>query len=240
MESIEESFGKEIYQQGQDLLAAQISAGKICRNSSVDHIGDALYAYILGVGVIGRAASRHDGKSYPGEERKQRKMTLFAAFIQSINPAEVTLFEGFYLQAAALIRQQLECLSALEELESGSRKDGKTPNVKNAPWGLNSHYGSLSKFAHSSDHIFLSNVLCLNINDHGSDTQYISLVPVFNGKLFQSLFTLHCSLVLLVAAQLLFHYQDMSGDPIVDQEYQTLIIAQKILINQGLLTQVEA
>lgn len=49
--------------------------------------------------------------------------------MQGIHLCEEAIVEGLYLQAATLLRQEHEIISAVQELGIGRRRDGKTPHV---------------------------------------------------------------------------------------------------------------
>ena len=49
-------------------------------------------------------------------------LKLVASFFQGVDITETAISEGLYGQAAALLRQELETIAALEEVELGRRR----------------------------------------------------------------------------------------------------------------------
>src|SRR5260370_38912120 len=79
------------------------------------------------------------------------RLTLTAQFIQGIDICEVAISEALYSQAAALLKQELETLAAIEEFENDRRKDGKTPKIgKGIMRAFGPIYSELNNIAHVS------------------------------------------------------------------------------------------
>lgn len=84
---------------------------------------------------------------------------MIASFVQGIDLTETSISEGFYLQAAALLKQELETVAALVEVRGGKRNEKRTPNVGVVPWNLGQLYGSLNEAAHVSESSVLQTIL---------------------------------------------------------------------------------
>ncbi len=87
-----------------------------------------------------------DNTKFP--EEKEREMYLIAAWFKNVSLTRLALDNGFYYQAAALIRQELELVTAINDLQKGNFKQGHTPNVGNNFPNLQTLYKNLSSTVH--------------------------------------------------------------------------------------------
>jgi hypothetical protein len=77
-----------------------------------------------------------------------RRVVLLASFVQGIDLCATAITTGRYVQAAALLKQEMETLAAVEEVIQKQRRDGETPNVRHLQWGLGKLYGAMNAIAH--------------------------------------------------------------------------------------------
>jgi len=219
------------------LLGLQVAAGDVIREQSKVHYGQLLDAHMQVVGAIGSAVKRRHGERAEIVGNSQRQIVIIAAFIQGINIVECSISEGYYIQAAALIRQELEMIAALEELKKGERVDKKTPNVRHVPWSLATLYGDLSQATHAADHDVLQSILVPDKSSLPVDTTGVIMVQQFKDQLSWRLYGVHVALLIQLAVHLNDHHETVHGEGGgFDQiELQAVKNAQELMIDGGWL-----
>jgi hypothetical protein len=217
------------------LLGYQVAAGNANREKSKKAYGLILEAHMAVTGAIGSALTRNDGVRSKIVGHSQRQIVLIASFIQGLNIAECAISEGYYVQAAALLRQELETIAALEELKSGKRADQRTPNVKHVPWSLGRLYSDLSKAAHAADHDVLQQVLAPDHSLLPEDTIGVTMTAQFRKNMAWRMMGFHVALLLLLAVHLDAHYKMVSGTGLNEMEVAALRNAQQMLLDEGWL-----
>ena len=220
-----------------ELLGLQVAMGDSIRDQFREHYDHLLDSHMLVVGAIGSAVKRRDGERTKIVGDSQRQIVVIAAFIQGINIVECSISEGYYIQAAALIRQELEMIAVLEEIKKGQRVNRKTPNVGHVPWSLGTIYGDLSKAAHAADHEVLQGILGTSPSSLAEDTTGVTIVQKFHEELSWKLFALHVALLILLAVHLHEHHETAHGEGkgLTDAELQAVKKAQDIMIEGGWL-----
>jgi len=117
---------------------------------------------------------------------------LSMLFMQGVDICETSIAEGLYGQGAALLRQQMEIIAAMNEVWDGKRVPNKTPNISSLPEDLRPHYGGLSELTHAAvpeylDHLF---------TDIKGDKVGASITPLYRKDL--AIFLYRISLTLLM------------------------------------------
>lgn len=220
------------------LRESQVDAGYEIHEQSREHFGELLTAHMLAVGVIGTAVDRdREGSEIRNDVQKQ--IALITSFIRGINIVDYSISEGYYIQAIALIRQELETIVAIEELNKGNTVTSETSNVVHVPWSLAKLYGDLSNVDHTAIHNMLEDILAPDSTDLQEDTGGLLMVQKYNEQRSWRLFGLHVSLLILLAIHLHEYYEASHGEGqgLNEIELQALINAQKILLDCGWLTQ---
>jgi hypothetical protein len=122
------------------------------RNSrySRPRFGLYLEALDLAKGVIITVSERFSGRPGKSDASISLRLLQSASFMQGMELCEQSISEALYAQAAALVRQELELIAAIEETTLGHRVEKATPNVARAPWKLKRAYDQLSMMSHSS------------------------------------------------------------------------------------------
>ena len=161
-----------------------------------------------------------------------QQLDLITHFLHGINLCEIAIVEGLYTQAATLLRQEHELISAVQELGISKRKDGKTPHptigrLKN----MGKVYGELSGAAHVSQANLMHNIIATEIGDRKGP----SVVPLFHRELARNLYALHVSYI----CQMAFITNDVHGTHgighLLEEERDLLVVATKILLDEGLI-----
>ncbi len=98
-------------------------------------------------------AAAHQREDHPdyGYQRTERD-ALFASYVIGMEACERAIEEGRYLQAHALLRQEMETLAQLKAVAAGKRKENRSPNVAVLEKSLARLYDGLSAAAHVSKH----------------------------------------------------------------------------------------
>lgn len=197
---------------------------------SLTNMRELKFAHSLLLGVVASVLEENNGKKVPiSNEQISRKFVLTAAFVQGIFLCEKAILQGQYLQAGALIRQEYEALTALNEIQKGLRKDGVTPNAKYAKWKGSSHYGELSSFAHLSDHKILDTLVGYNT----SWGDFASTVPQYQNVNATRMYTRHTAYVLGLVEELQTLYAEMYGYKCSQRERDVIDNAFSILVKYG-------
>lgn len=217
-----------------ELLASVAESGRSIRQQSKRDYGNLLDAHLLATGVLGHALQRKNLIPGKSDSSIASRLLLMATFVQGIGICETSISEGLYAQAAALQKQELETIAAVEEYTKGNRKDGKTPNVKNnnVKWGLSALYGPLNELAHVAKTDMLNSL-------YGAEQQGtaipVTTVPVYVKEISRRLFAAHVALIIQMAFQINAIHTELYGDSLAAEEILCLRAACEHLKAEGFL-----
>jgi hypothetical protein len=219
------------------LLAAQEISAKEVREKSKNAYSKLLDANLLTTGVIASALLRVNGEIAPLQNNSLERGALIACFVTGVGFCEKAISEGYYLQALALLRQELETIAAMEEVKQGVRQNGKTPNVGHLPCSLPRLYGDLSAAAHAAKHQVLRSVA-----EHkeglpgGPDGTVVwRMIPGFDNELSRRLYSLHVMLMIQLAVHLNDYHEELHRFGLTDQEVTCLNMAIDLLLEEKCL-----
>jgi hypothetical protein len=211
---------------------AQVKNSSAIREKSKSCYGIILDAHMLIIGAIQSAISRHNLNPGKTSEAISNIFSLVASFIQGIDCCERAITEGYYVQAGAILKQEMETIAAIEECKVGLRNEKRTPNVKNLSWDLSRFYGDLNRVAHVADKSLLSYLV--QTNQQG-DAVPASVVPVFNAGEAKGLYGLHVALLVQLAIQINYLYEEVYTEGLIDVEKIGVGQAYKLLLDDGWL-----
>jgi len=139
---------------GMYLREAHKMMRKRAREAALAELGQPLEeAYSLAFQAVAMAAMQRDGEvSKRPSAEPDRRGTILAAFVTGLLLVEEAILEGFNPQASCLVRQEIEGIAALEEIQRGRRVDKQTPNIRMVDSLDGRVYGGLSNISHLSDH----------------------------------------------------------------------------------------
>lgn len=220
-----------------ELLGTLKVEGARIRERSKESYGEVLEAHALMTGTLHSALMRQNAKPGKTSEATSKRLLLLASFIQGIDLCETSISEGFYLQAAALLKQELETIAAIEEVKAGRRQDGRTPNVAYAPWSLGQLYGALNDAAHVGKGEVLQAVLGLVPE---GEAKAVAMTPQFSEENARRLFSLHVALLTWACWELDCLHRELYGEGLTPQESETLLVALRALQSDGVLGLPEA
>ncbi len=203
-----------------------------CESSTKDAVvvlGEVAMAYSVALQVVASAASRVDGKFTELTENSSRRDAILAGYMVGLTLVERAILGGYVAQAAALVRQEVEAIAALAEIRSGTRSDGKTPNVRHVPSVPGSLYGDLSRVAHFSHHGALSSATRFRgeMAEAPGPSEVWLLTPQLIPDVMRRLFALHTLLLLHFSEHQSVHYLDQYG--IKPTEEDRLAVEQAVL-----------
>jgi hypothetical protein len=209
----------------------KITAQKV-REESKKAYGSLLDAHMLTIGAIQSALLRHN--SIPGKTSEQISniFSLVASFMMGVDICESAISEGYYLQACAILKQEMEALAAIEECWKNQRKEKATPNVKYIRWNLSRFYGDLNRAAHVADKDLLSYVLQAT---HNGQAVPASITPIFNQTEAKGLYGLHVAFLIQLSFQLDKLYVEVYGDGLTDVERMGVARSFHCLLDEGWL-----
>ncbi|MFQ5887221.1 MAG: hypothetical protein ACE5HY_00820 [Candidatus Hydrothermarchaeales archaeon] len=215
-----------------NFLAMQTENGKIiieCTKQACEHLGN---ANLIAMCALSSAIIRKNLEPGNTSESISKRFVLSASFFQGVDLCQKSIMEGNYIQAAALLKQEMETIAAIEEAKSNVRTEKKVPNVKHVKWNLNILYGRLNKAAHVADSQLLNKLIQ---TDPIGNTAPASAVPLFNKDTAKGLYGLHVTLLIQLAIQLNDLYLEAYGEGLTDTELACIAEAFKLLLEDGWL-----
>ncbi|PFA66203.1 hypothetical protein CN378_14485 [Bacillus sp. AFS015802] len=226
-----EKEAKEIAEKLQEFM---VNANQIYENNKLlsrSNYGESLIEAHRDVNAfIVSIINKMDKPSDNVTESESKRLAVIASFIQGIDITERAISEGVYIQAFALVRQELETIAALEEIVLNKRKDQKTPNVKHVKWELAKVYGSLSGMAHVSDESLYLPLFSVGAN---GDAIPASIHPIYDESISKQLYALHVALLIQLASSLEKLYVDMYNKKLTNIEYYIINEATEFLEKSG-------
>jgi hypothetical protein len=217
---------------GINLLSQTIKRREENREISKEHYGLLLDAHLSATACIGSLLYKNNLKPAKSNESISGRLSLIASFVQGIDLCETSISEGLYTQAANLLKQELETIAAIEEFILGSRKDGKTPNVKFVKWNMGKIYGELNKVAHVSDRKAFDPLFQIGVSGKANP---VSILPVYKKEISRELYAYHVSFIVQVAKHLIDLYKELYQEVATATEYLLLVGAMKRLEEEGFL-----
>lgn len=212
------------------LMDAQTNARSCTERLTYEALGTLILPLDVAQGIIADVFHRLDGKAWSSEGDILSRHVLLASFASSMSLAQVITIQGLYVPAATLVRQQMECVTQLDAIESGKpRRKDRTAHVGALRWKLAKAYGSLSDIAHN-DPIKLLQLLAeqhaaapdsdLSAPAGEADRQAVSIsvYPRYIEWKARQLLSQQACLALIAAAHALCFMQDVSSEIISEDD----------------------
>ena len=222
---------------GSRMRAAHSTMSAATFQAAAGEINDILEAYRLAIEIIASAASRTQGTYQRSNADAARIEGVLSGFIVGLTLVEYAILNGYTAQAAALVRQELDAVAALEEIKVGHRIDGKTPNIRHLPNIPGRVYSDLSELTHFSRSSALRSVGQYRGEDPDApeNTEQWLLSPQHVPNTTKQLFALHTVLLLHFALHQSAHYASLQGTTPAAQDALEFQQAVKILERAGVL-----
>lgn len=240
IESAVEVHKRELIESAATLYAVQKVYGDKVREQSKAAYRRLVNAHLLITGVLATGLLRINGKIVRITDKSEERDALFASYVIGIEACERTIEEGRYLQAHALLRQEMETLAQLKAVTEGKRNEDRSPNVAVLEKSLARLYGGLSAAAHVSKHHMVRaatewDVSGENLPGPTSGTRYF---PVFVEELARRSFALHLVLTLRLIEEMSIDLRERYGDDgFTQRECEAVNLAVQVMINEGMLEQ---
>lgn len=213
-----------------NLMAEQLEARKRNRERWKKEAAALIDAHQLAFSSVVSMILRFSGRSFDKQSLSvEGRMCLAAQFLQGIEICESSISEGLYSQAAALLKQEMETLTAIDEFENARRKDGKTPNIGHgiiAEFGP--VYGDLNNIAHVSRHEIARQLV--TVDDAGTCAP--SLIPQYNPELARFQYGNHVYFIIEAAKQTARTFQEIFAEGMSTEEDKWIFTALIILLKE--------
>lgn len=208
-----------------------------CSAKTLSELAEISEAYALAIEVVAASASRTMGNFAKATVEVSRTEAILTGFIVGLTLVEHAILSGYNVQAAALVRQELEAIAALEELRIGKRREGKTPNVSNIPSIPGTAYGDLSKATHFADTPTLRQLGTYNgpVPDGPGPMETWLLSPQHVPNTTKQLFALHTLLLLHFAQYQSAHFSELYGTESSSSEVAAFIRSHNLLELAGVI-----
>jgi hypothetical protein len=174
---------------GRELRAAVTDAGTRVAQQAKAIYGNNAYFLERAVGLLARTLLCKASKKGSASPETGKKMLLIVTYFQGCGFTERLIAEGQYAKAAAALKQDLEILTRIKEIDAGEAQTGKTPQMRHAPKGSSRLYGELNKVAHPANEALLHSHLEQVVT---GGIRGVSPFPIFRVSTVRNEFALHC------------------------------------------------
>lgn len=160
------------------------------------------------------------------------RLILITNFVQGLLYTEKLISEGQHIKASAALKQDIEILTRIYEINKGVSKEGKTPNVTYAPGNLRQHYGDMNNIAHISK-IYVMQNMCTTLVS--KEINGASIFPVFHEQITKKFYELHINICYILAMQALKLFEEMysDDDELLLPAFKLLVAAKNLLEKAG-------
>lgn len=216
-----------------ELMGAQMEKRVQIRNQWKKDAGDLIDGHMFAMSAVASMASRFSLRRFEQQSNAMEgRLTLSAHFIQGVDICEVAISEALYSQAAALLKQELETLAAIDEFEKDRRKDGKTPNIGTAiTSAFGPIYGDLNNIAHvARDEIARKLVIFEKGEICGPST-----IPQYDERLARFFYGYHVYFIIALAIEMERIFREIFREGISEEEEQWLVWATTILLREKVI-----
>jgi hypothetical protein len=220
------------------LYSLQTMFGDQARAKAKQAYGQLIDAHLLVAGVLGAGLLRITGAVIPSTPTSEERNALFAAFVIGLQACESAIEEARYLQASALLRQEMEILAQLGAVRGGRRKSNNSPNVTALEKTLRRLYGDLSAAAHASRHDIVEGVTTWEapMEDLPGPTSMTRYFPETDDGLARRSFALHIYMMVRLIEELSLDFDERYPEHVfTDNERKALNHAVALMIAEGLV-----
>jgi hypothetical protein len=240
IEAAVEAHQRELIESAATLYAVQKIYGDKVREQSKVAYRRLVDAHLLITGVLAAGLLRTNGKITPITNTSEERNALFASYVIGMEACERAIEEGRYLQAHALLRQEMETLAQLKAVTAGKRNENRSPNVAVLEKSLARLYNGLSAAAHVSKHHMVRAATAWDVSSENlpgptSGTRYF---PAFVEELARRSFGLHLMLTLRLIEEMSIDLHEQHGDDgFTEREVEAVNLAVQLMIAEGILEQ---
>ena len=220
------------------LYAAQKVYGEQVRAETRQCYGRLQDAHLLIAGVLASALLRINGKIVPTTDLAEQRSSLLASFVIGVDLCERAIEEGRYLQASALVRQELETLAQLHAVAAGRRKEHRSPNMASVTPDLGRLYGDLSAAAHLSKHSLVRSVSEYEMppGELPGPTDGTRYFPALDRDLARRLFAVHLIVLVRVIEEMGVDLEERyERECLTTEEMRALNVAVGLMASEGVV-----
>jgi hypothetical protein len=221
------------------MYAAQQVASDQVREQTKKAYGRLLDAHLLIAGVLATGMLRTNGKIVSITDTSEERGALFASYFIGMDLCERAIEEGRYLQAHALLRQEMETLAQLKAVRKGTRSTTKTPNIASLELSIRRLYDQLSSAAHVSAHHIVKQATAYAITseDFPAETSASRFYPAFDEHSARTSFTTHLMLTIGVFEEYAndvnaLHKEENWFTP---RDVETINLAMRLMQSEGMV-----
>jgi hypothetical protein len=221
------------YSPAVNLLSDQMGHRRAIRVKWKSDAGILIDVHQVAFSALASALTRNLGEKVENLEKSQEgQICLISHFVQGVDLCETSISEGLYSQAAALLKQEVEIVSGIEEYRTNKRQEKKTPLIgKGITAGFGPVYGQLNDIAHLGRHEIAKNIVSGSV---GGLTG-ASIVPIYEKELAFALYGQHIHYIILITQQLDVLFQSMYGSGLNEEERGWVGSAIGVLLKEGFL-----
>jgi hypothetical protein len=139
------------------------------------------------------------------DARVSEALSLIVVFVQGATVTETLISEGQYVKAATVLKQDVELLARVREVQKGIARYGATPNVKHTKY-MGSLYSDLNNVAHVAKIDLLQRLVSTYEN---GDAKGVSPIPEFSEQVAKGLYQLHVMLLLEISREAIKLFLEM-------------------------------
>lgn len=240
IEAAVEGHQRELIESAATLYAAQKVYGDGVREQSKAAYRRLVDAHLLITGVLAAGLLRINAKVVPTTDTSAERSALFASYVIGIETCERAIEEGRYLQAAALLRQEMETVAQLKAVAAGRRHDDRSPNVARLEKSVARLYDDLSAAAHMSRHPMIRHATEWEMqgNSLPGPTVGARCFPAFIEEVARRSFALHLVLTMHLIEELSSDLHERYGDDaFTKREAEAIALAAQLMMAEGVLEQ---
>jgi len=218
---------------GTEQMAAQLEARQTIRQRWKHDAGDLLIAHELAFSALSSMIDRFSGRKFAHQPKAiEGRLSLLAQFVQGVEICETAISEGLSSQAAALLKQELETLAAVDEFTLNTRRDGVTPNIKNGPLsGFGPLYGELNNIAHPSRHDVVRQLATIETGSICAPTT----IPQYNAELIRLFYGYHVYFIVEMTKRAAAVFRHLFNEELSDDEAHWASRALAILLEEKVI-----
>lgn len=216
------------------LVAVQSEYGKTARAQSMEALGALLHANYLTTKAVASIAMRMDGKKVPLNSAYEERSGLFAVFMLGLFVITDAIVEARYLQAHALIRQEIEMLARLVAVRQGYCRK-LTPNVAPLRDDVRRLYGHLSQSAHLSHHHIVRIAVGVSSPKGYEDTKVTRFYPEVDREAARRSYALQTFVMMQMIEEICQGADGCSLGSLTEADHEALAAAIRIMRDEGML-----
>lgn len=170
------------------------------------------------IGMLRRFEKKSVKVSQDREALLHHRMVLSVSFLQGISLCYDAIGNGLYVQAAALLRQEMETIAALVDTRSSGEVKkitgrGQQVGKGNLSWQMNRLHGGLSSATHLTDPALLDNFYRSTARpDEGFSGRPVRLMPQYSKRDSINLWACQVGLILQLFAEIHLVLMDLYGE----------------------------